>query len=424
MITTNTIQDIYGIGIALILIIYLLPSSRLNVNQNRIFILLCSVNILMMIGDLITWAFQGQPGPWNTFIHALGVFLYYISTVPVLLIYTIYITEYYSEFGNVSKKYLKSAYIATAFYVAGVILSLSNHYFFYITPDNMYVRGPYFWVASFLGVIVFLNSLYIFIRYCNLSSYDNFLILSSHFIFPSVAMIIQILVPAFTLMNTGLIFSLLLIFVHIQSRRELLIEKQKAALSEARLRLMISQINPHFLFNALTTIKQLCGIDPIKAKNAIGDFASYLRTNMDSLTQTEPIPFGAELMHTKRYINLEKERFPDRLELLYDIQSEDFLIPTLTLQPIVENAVRHGILKREKGGTIIVSTYEEDGFYYITVVDDGVGYDTSAPFSTDRSHIGISNVRARIETVCSGNLFIESTPDIGTNVMIKIPKGD
>jgi sensor histidine kinase YesM len=103
------------------------------------------------------------------------------------------------------------------------------------------------------------------------------------------------------------------------------------------------------------------------------------------------------------------------------MNSEDFAIPALTVQPIVENAIKHGLMKRSKGGTICVVSYETDMDYCISVEDDGVGFDPSA-ISDDRKHVGLRNIRERLKVMVAGRLEIESTPGVGSKVTIIIPK--
>ncbi|MEG1525312.1 MAG: histidine kinase [Clostridia bacterium] len=193
-------------------------------------------------------------------------------------------------------------------------------------------------------------------------------------------------------------------------------------LLQNRVTMMLSQIQPHFLYNSLTAIKQLCISDPERAEEAVGDFASYLRTNLDSLSKNAIIPFTRELRHAECYLKLEQMRFGDRVQVKYDLRYLGFSLPTLTVQPLVENAVRYGITRKQKGGTITIFSDETDTNYVVRVSDDGAGFDTSAALSTDRSHIGIENVRSRLKALCEGELILESEIGKGTTVTILIPK--
>ena len=167
----------------------------------------------------------------------------------------------------------------------------------------------------------------------------------------------------------------------------------------------------------------MCDIDPAKAKSTISSFSTYLRNNINNLGQSEMIYFEKELSFINAYLDIEKVRFDDELLITYDIAVSNFKLPVLTVQPIVENAVKHGTSKKEGVSSLHISTRETNDFYEISIRDTGVGFDTNPPHEDDgRKHIGISNVRQRLETLCNGTLTIESTLGTGTTAIIKIPK--
>ena len=196
-------------------------------------------------------------------------------------------------------------------------------------------------------------------------------------------------------------------------------------LSNAHMAIMFSQIQPHFLYNALNTIKYLIKRDPQKAEKALVSFSYYLRGNMDSLTQKTPIPFTDELEHIKHYSDIELLRFGDRINVEYDIKCDSFSVPALSIQPIVENAIKHGITKNPNGGTVKISSFEKDEYYCVKIDDDGVGFDIDNPDLTDdgnHAHIGLENVAARLKAMSNAELEIKSQEGKGTHVTIKIPK--
>ena len=204
--------------------------------------------------------------------------------------------------------------------------------------------------------------------------------------------------------------------------RELELEKRtlNAQLAESRISTMMSQIRPHFIYNTLGSIEQLCKLDPPKAGELVHNFAKYLRGNFGELDNPKPIPMSREMEHVHHYVSIENVRFPD-MTFTFEMNSEDFRIPALTVQPIVENAIKHGLMKLPKGGTIHVVSYETDTDYCILVEDDGVGFDTNA-LQDDRKHVGLRNIRERLKVMVNGTLEIESTVGVGTKVLIKIPK--
>jgi len=207
----------------------------------------------------------------------------------------------------------------------------------------------------------------------------------------------------------------------MQARSNAILHSERKQ-SEYKISIMLSQIQPHFLYNSLTAIAQLCDEDPMKAKKATIDFSAYLRGNMDSLGDTELISIEKELSHVRGYLDLEVAIYGSALVANYEINSGGFLLPPLTIQPIVENAVKHGIGKKEGGGSITLSVNETDKYFVVSVVDDGSGFNEDIPQHDDRIHIGIVNVRRRIEEQCGGTLEITSEAGRGTTAVISIPK--
>jgi len=193
-----------------------------------------------------------------------------------------------------------------------------------------------------------------------------------------------------------------------------------AQLTESRVSTMMSQIRPHFIYNTLGSIEQLCTINPRKAGELVHNFAKYLRGNFGELDNPKPILMSQEMEHVHHYISIENVRFPD-MTFAFEMNSDDFHIPALTIQPIVENAIKHGLMKLQKGGTIRVVSYETDTHYCVSVEDDGVGFDVGVLLD-ERKHVGIRNIRGRLKAMVNGTLEIKSTEGVGTTVLIKIPK--
>jgi sensor histidine kinase YesM len=204
---------------------------------------------------------------------------------------------------------------------------------------------------------------------------------------------------------------LLVIYTSIYIQRQKELEAQKNAL-------MLSQINPHFIYNTLSAIAAMCESSPKQAKYLTIDFSKYLRRNIDTMTSDSLVEFEREIEHVECYLKIEKVRFGERLNVIYSIGSKDFKIPPLTIQPLVENAVKHGITKRAEGGTIKICTYEIDKHYVIKIIDDGVG------FNSDETefHVGLKSVENRISAMCHGSVTLKSTVGIGTRVTVLIPK--
>ena len=210
------------------------------------------------------------------------------------------------------------------------------------------------------------------------------------------------------------------LWLHLQFARE----HEEALVAGQRVQLMLSQIKPHFLYNTLNAISTLCDEDPHMAKQAIDQFAHYLRGNMSSIDQNGPIPFPQELDHTKTYLDIEKMRFEDAFQVNYQITCTDFRIPALTVEPLAENAVRHGVRGNKGGrGVITIATRDTGDHFEVVITDNGPGFDPSAVPDDGKPHVGITNVRERLADVCGGRLDIRSTPGEGTTATILLPKG-
>ena len=298
---------------------------------------------------------------------------------------------------------------------------------FYITWENRFARGPLGYTGHVVSGVMIAYLLYLILREAKRTRSPMTLIpiLSVLFIIGAVVLgsTIDSTMDGLDYLTISIISCSLFsyIWLHLKFVRE----HEDALMMEQRVQIMLTQIRPHFLYNALTVIQDLCRTNPEQAENATIQFARYLRGNMDALQNNTSISFPEELEHTKEYLSLEQMRFEDKLTVRYDIQCEAFSLPPLTLEPIVENAVRHGVRGNIDGrGEVAIATREYPDHYEITVTDTGPGFDPEKkPKDQGRSHIGLRNVRERLTQMCGGGLNIASAPGKGTCVTITIPKG-
>ena len=244
--------------------------------------------------------------------------------------------------------------------------------------------------------------------------------------------------------SSGLLFSLMAFVIYIMimgvstmfeySRQQVQIAKldrelaekdrelaaQERELTDSRIKAMMSQIRSHFIFNVLSTISSYCKVDPKEADQALITFSRYLRRNIQNIEEDGLIDFATELEQVKDYVALEKLRFMDRILFETDIETTSFQIPPLTIQPIVENAIKHGIIEHGKSGVIILQTRRSENFIEITVTDNGVGFDLK--LLEKNESVGIRNVRYRVENMLDGTMEYHSVIGEGTTVTIKIPQ--
>lgn len=212
------------------------------------------------------------------------------------------------------------------------------------------------------------------------------------------------------------------LFEFIDAEQEQKLIRKEKELAETQLTTLASQINPHFIYNTLGTIESLGRTQPEEASKLIASFSDYLSDNYMDMTKRPMIPFAEELDHVEHYLSIARVRFPN-LKVIYNIQVSDFDVPCLSVQPLAENAVRHGICRRRKSeGTLRISSEETEKAYVVRVEDDGVGFDPAAVPEDTRPHVGIENVTKRLALLCGGTLTIQSKIGEGTECKIILPK--
>ncbi|MCR5784726.1 MAG: histidine kinase [Eubacterium sp.] len=212
---------------------------------------------------------------------------------------------------------------------------------------------------------------------------------------------------------------------YIGMQRARAAEKLENELKQNKIAMMLSQIQPHFMNNAIASVQMLCKEDPDKAYEALGHFAKFLRGNMNSITSSDLVSYENELDYVKNYVYLQQLRYEDDLKVIYKTEFDNFFIPALSVQPLVENAIRYGVAKKPGVGTVIIHSWKETSGVYICVEDDGVGFDESQLLNDDsythRFHVGTTNVRNRLKAQCGGTLTVESVLGEGTKATIFLP---
>lgn len=188
----------------------------------------------------------------------------------------------------------------------------------------------------------------------------------------------------------------------------------------------VGQIQPHFVCNMLSTIRLLCEKDPCAARIALTRFVDYMRVSTDAIDYNELTSFDRELDHARNYALLEQLRFGGKLQVAWHIDTIDFLLPTLTLQPLVENAITHGIGGRPEGGLVEITTYAQPRFFCVVVKDNGCGTDaeacTDVPPPKGMGLVSLQIVQQRVRSIAGGQLYFHSIKGKGTTVTIVVPR--
>jgi len=207
-------------------------------------------------------------------------------------------------------------------------------------------------------------------------------------------------------------------FIRLAVLREKMLRKKEEKLRDARIQSMMNQIRPHFIYNTLASIYLLCREDPDQAAAVVGDFTKYLQGNFSAISAANPVSFSEELRHTQAYLAVEKALYRNKLNVEFDTEYTAFRLPPLTLQPIAENAVKHGMNHYADPLHVLIHTRHTDAGSVITVEDNGPGFD---PSDEKTPHTTLENIRQRLEMMCHGKLEVTPRNGGGTTVTITIP---
>jgi len=305
-----------------------------------------------------------------------------------------------------------------------LIISQFTGIMYTIGEDNTYRRGSFMGLAMALQLLLLVSYLALAIRE---KAKLPALVIGGAL----AALAVQALVYGAPTLNIVCGVAGLLIFAREMIRetrksekKDELIIRNEDTIMEMQARIALSQIKPHFLYNALNSVYVLCGRDVNQARSAISHLSDYLRSNMSYIDSKLPIPFSREMEMVENYLEIEKIRFPEELSYSIVTPVTNFSLPALTIQPLVENAVRHGIMPLDYGGIITITSRETEQAWIVSILDNGVGFRPETLESTEdpANHIGIRNVRERLERVSGGELLIRSDPGHGTEAIIRIPK--
>lgn len=424
MYITYAYLEIFAVIVILVLFVTGL-SRKKEINKS----LMCLVItfIFLLIADSTTWLLLEK----LEYLNILKVYwiIFYILLNGCIVSFHEYVL---SHVGSKVKWKRIVYFLVEVMALTGIILwiiSMFNGFIYYFDEKGMYQYRPAYAIIVILFGLPVLCDLAIIIRNCKVLGKRKTIALLSYGFLPLATLPVTLVIGSsiITVLATSISIILIYVVASMETQADLYIKEAEIAeknmdLADKQFKLIYSQIQPHFLYNVLNTIYYLVDDDIEKGKKAIVDFSDYMRMNLDSLTKPMLIDFDDELKKTEIYLSLEKLRFEDELNISFDIQERNFKIPQLTIQPLIENAVKHGICKKKGGGTVSIYSKQDGDFIEIGVVDDGVGFDKLKPLSEDRSHIGLSNIVYRVEHMCGGTVTVDSTVGVGTSIIIRIPK--
>ena len=407
---------------SLILLVILLSDPRLKLKNRAsgIFYAKMLVSACMIVCYDVSFI----NGPEKT--DAINVIMRSLAYVGIYAVYVLYIL-YISELVNRSRKSENIPetviYVSVGVGVVGAmlwILSLFSPALSQLsTPQGGFSR--IFFIGNLSGIILILISLFLLIRYRNTLGHRETLALLSMPVLMGLATVFEPIAQGIELRYPAAVVEFLIVYTQHHMELEVRHEREEAEGLQSRLSITAGRMKSHFIYNVLTTIYYLCETEPLEAQRAIRIFSDYMKSTLEAVEKQELVKFSWEMEEIRNYLMLEKIRFGDKLNVEYDIEYEDFLIPPLTVQPLVENAVIHGIGSKAEGGTIkITSRKLSDDGAQIRVRDDGVGFDIKDISGMDPDEGDIANLTDRLLMEVGGEFTITSAPDKGTTSIITI----
>lgn len=429
--------EIWGAVFSVICSVITWLGRRSEPSRSRTLAMGLMLNAILLVCDSLAYIYRGSPSELSYIMVRLSNMVVFIITPLMFVVIVRLLSIFLETKGIQAKKWLNyTIYSITAIDILLIVISQFNDFIYFFDENNMYHRGPGYSIIFCFGFVMILIIITGMIIHRKGFEKYEFVSIMAYLLMPVASSLIQFIHYGLSLNNIASTAALLLIFVLHEYkksnriiRQERIIMEEEMALAEKEAELVkkqnqiaVSQIKPHFMFNALSSISMLCRLDPEKAGEAIERFATYLRTNLNAMSGTAPVSFSEELSHIRTYVWLEQMRFGDDLDYTEEIETEMFQVPALAIQPIVENAIKYGLKGREGVVKVCLAAKDAGDAIEVIVTDNGIGFDPNVMPDDGRLHVGLANVKERIESISHGEVIIDSEIGVGTKVTIVIPK--
>lgn len=387
-------------------------------------------NILSVVGT-------GDPSATWFFIVRFSNFMYFATGAFQTLLFLQLIKNHVAIKNNfIHLKKLVTVFQCFHFILIGFLIATPFTGALYSIDDlGNYYRGKFYFLwnsVTIVSLTFILSVLLIFRKHIAILLRQIIIVATAC---PMLAFIVNFFYSGIAVKNIAVSFTALIIFMCYEKRRSFLaaetahelqlvkteLAEKKLALEHSKNEILLAQIQPHFINNSLVALSARCMKYP-EIYESMAHFNRYLRSHFEALGNLEMIPFEHEMENIEAYLALEADNYGSRLNVEYDIEADDFLVPALSVQPLVENAVRHGIATYEKGGTVTISAHKNDNQIIIEIIDCGIGHNTPTVHQSRRKSIGTENVRARLRFLADGKLeLIKNESGTTARIIINNP---
>ena len=411
----NISFDVFGMIICTIIHLTMFLDRRNEISMPY-FMCILLLEVMLLFWDIIGWLIDGKPSMY-LLNNALNYYLYG-SVLLIIAAYWLYLREMYREHPREMKAMTKITWIALA---AGMALIVSNVFtgaLFTIDPDtSVYTRSDTFYLSSAAPVVMILVSITAIVKFE--ADPRRKIVLLTYILIPLAAMFVQLFTYGSSLQYFAMMFSVVLMYVNIHLGRSTELINNEIKMSKQRASVMVSQIQPHFLYNALTAIMNIKG-NPPETRDAIADFGHYLRKNLDSISQNHPIPLERELDHVETYLTLRQLKYGDRIHVRMELDDQGFFIPPYTVKIILESAIEYNVVHGVRDLDIMIRTDSTDRDH-VLIISDLSPSQESLEFVTG-SNDDIEILRARVKNMVGGDIENLIRDDGTLDCIITIPK--
>lgn len=420
----------WGAFFSIIAIIIIWQTKWADEKKTSGLIRFIAADAVLLISDVLAIAYRGHIGTEAFYIVRIANALVFITGYMVIISGVAYFSSLIEKRASVSIRNWRIMEFGIG--VIGIVMVLINTvwpFLYDFDKNNRYYRLPGHRLIAFtyiLGVLLILALLLNFFK--DLTKLERFAICSA-LIFPMFSLVFQYFNYGISLVILSTCISVMFTFgSHMMDYTAKIAERERereSLMAEERIRILHDQIKPHFIYNALTGIYYGMDENIPQSKKALKSLAGYLRGSLDVLDERDNVKFEKELDTVRCYLEVEAFRFDDQVSFEVDARDTDFLLPAFSLQTLVENAVRHGIRKKDPPeGCVRIRSWFDDGMHRVEIEDDGIGFDVEKARDKDGVHIGLVNTEKRLELMCGGTMEVESEPGVGTRIVLSIPEAE
>lgn len=416
----SSVLDVVTIGAALLLmgLGFALAAIMPGIDRwnKRFFMGFFGILFLLFSTTLAEIIFSG-------ILHMAGIvrivefLLFLFAAVPMIML-AVFLLHCCEEDWRKSPFFMSSLALWGLYYILIVTAQFSS-FFYKVKPDGMFESGQGYALIIVLSVVIELINLAGLIKRRGQLKRKYFYTILTSLLPLTIATIVHLFVPVFAFIDISiavLAHSMYIIILSDQIDEYL---RQQQEIANQRASITVLQMRPHFIHNTLMSIYYLCRQDPEEAQRVTLDFNNYLEKNLTAIVSDRTIPFSEELAHTRAYLNVEQALYDESLFVDYDTPHTRFKIPPLTVQPIVENSIKHALDPDSEPIHIMIQSRETDTGSEIIISDNGPGYE---PTDDGRPHIALVNIRQRLELMCGGKMTILPREGGGTVVRLTIPR--